>query len=362
MKALGLHEFHQRHGAHFRELSGVEVVQDYGDARSEYDGLRSSAGVMDLSGRGRLCLVGQDRARFLHGQVTQNVKDLKSGTGSYALLTTNKGKIQADLNLHALPDELLLDFEPGLTTKVAERLEKYIVADDVQVVDVAPHYGLLTVQGPKAASVVEWLGLFPAVPDGEYQSAQVADASLGELYLVRVPRLGTAGFDLFVPVAAMEMVADRLSDAAKRLGGGLCGWQAFETARIEAGIPRYGADLDESNLPQEAGLEHCAVSFVKGCYIGQEVINRIRSLGQVTRALRGLRLAAGHGAAPTPGDKLWHQGQMVGHLTSVVHSPGLDADIALGYVRRECNEVGTRLEVKSTQGESSATIVPLPFV
>ncbi|MEI9961467.1 MAG: hypothetical protein WDM76_10170 [Limisphaerales bacterium] len=159
MNQLMLHEFHHSLGAQFSELNGVEIVSDYGDWLAEYQALRESAGVLDFSFRSRICLLGADRIRFLHGQVTNDVKKLRVGEGCYAAITTNKGKMESDLNIFNLADELLLDFEPGLTEKISARLEKFIVADDVQIVDVAPHYGLLSVQGPKAADVIIALGL-----------------------------------------------------------------------------------------------------------------------------------------------------------------------------------------------------------
>ena len=361
MNQLGLHEFHHSLGAHFGEETGEEVVLDYGDAMAEHTALREKAGVLDLSFRGRLCVVGADRARFLHGQVTNNIKDLKPGQGGYAAITTNKGKLQSDLNVHCLADELLLDFEPGLTAKLIERLEKFVVADDAQVMDVASHYGLLSVQGPQAAAVVTALGLFGAFPEKSFQSIKASDPTLGELYLANQPRTGATGFDVFVPVAAMGAVADKLIAAAKQLGGRACGWTALELARVEAGIPRFGADMDETNLPQEAGIETRAVSFNKGCYIGQEVINRVRTMGQVSRRLRGLRLPDALPALPKRGDKLFHAGKEVGHITSAVASPSLRANFALGYVRKECNAVGTELTVRNAFGEWPVQVVSLPF-
>src|SRR5947208_50084 len=150
MNPLPLHKFHGGSGARFTEANGMEVVEHYGDPPAEYAALREAAGVLDLSLRSRLCLLGTDRQKFLNGQVTNNVKDLKVGEGCYAALVNAKGKMQSDLNIYILPDEILLDFEPGYGAAVAQRLEKYIIADDVQVTDVAPHYGLLSVEGPKS--------------------------------------------------------------------------------------------------------------------------------------------------------------------------------------------------------------------
>jgi len=390
---LPLHEFHGRLGARFTDLNGAEVVNDYGDWPAEHAALRNNAAVLDLSFRGRICLVGSDRVRFLHGQVTNDVKKLVVGSGCYAALVTAKGRMESDLNIFCLADELLLDFEPGLAGRVTQRLEKFIVADDVQIVDAAPHYGLLSVQGPQAEEVVRALGWgeSPREPRG---SIKISDSALGEIYLVNHPRLAmrrsrgneaqfkignrkseirnesetppvvscSTGFDLFIPNSSLASVADKLIGAAKSVGGRAAGWQAFETARLESGIPRFGVDMDESNLPLECGIEERAVSYHKGCYIGQEVINRVHSFGHVNRELRGLRLADDLRSLPQKGDKLFHDGKEIGYVTSAVQSPVLGGNIALGYVRREANQIGTELTLRTAAGDRPATIVPLPFV
>src|SRR5439155_5593128 len=158
MNVLQLHSFHAGLNAGFTEVNGLEIVEHYGDPLAERAALRDAAGLVDLSFRSRLCLTGADRQKFLNGQVTNNVKDLKTGQGCYAALVNAKGRMQSDLNIYILADEILLDFEPGYGAKVAQRLEKYIIADDVQVVDVAAHYGLISVQGPEASEVIRALG------------------------------------------------------------------------------------------------------------------------------------------------------------------------------------------------------------
>jgi len=384
MASLALHELHQTLGARFTELTGAEIVNDYGDWLAERAALRESAGVIDLSFRSRICLVGADRVRFLHGQVTNDTKRLRVGEGCYAAITTAKGKMESDLKIFALADELLLDFEPGLTEKISARLEKFIVADDVQIVNAAPHYGLLSVQGPKAEAVVRALGLFSEMPVKPLGFMKVSDATLGEIYLINHARLGLCrsrgdetqiekqletphvvsynfGFDLFVPNNSLGAVADKLIAAAKQIGGRAVGWQAFETARIEAGIPRFGADMDETNIPLECGIESRAIVYNKGCYIGQEVINRIHSVGHVNRELRALRLATNLESLPKKGDKLFHAGKEVGYVTSSVKSPTF-GNIALGYARREANQIGTELALRTASGESPAKIVELPFI
>jgi len=157
-------------------------------------------------------------------------------------------------------------------------------------------------------------------------------------------------------------VADKLTAAVRQLGGRAVGWTAFETARIETGRPRFGVDMDETNIPLECGLEALAVSYNKGCYIGQEVINRIHSVGHVNRELRGLRLADDLATLPARGDKLFMAGKEVGYITSAVHSPTLQGNIPLGYDRREVNQIRNKVTLHSAGGEGLARIVPLPFI
>ena len=362
MTPLALHEFHAERNGRFTVVNEMEAVEDYGDWMAEHTALRNSAAVIDLSFRSRLVLTGTDRARLLNGQVTNNVKDLAVGEGCYAALVTNKGRMQSDLNIYVLPDEILLDFEPGLSAAITERFEKFIIADDVQVIDAAPHYGLISVQGPESWTVVDRLGLNVAMPEKEFQSRRIRDETLGEIYCMNRPRTGSKGFELFAPTAALATLTDTLITCAESLGGRACGWRALETARLEAGIPRFGVEMTETNLAPEAGIESRAISYTKGCYIGQETIARIRTYGQVPKALRGFRFGDGSATLPSPGDKLFLGDKEVGYVSSAIHSPALHAPIGLGYVRREHNGVGTELNVRSANGEVTATIVKLPFV
>ncbi|HYG23692.1 MAG TPA: glycine cleavage T C-terminal barrel domain-containing protein [Verrucomicrobiae bacterium] len=361
MHPLGLRELHLALNGRFVQLDGTEVVADYGDPAAEYTALRDTAGVLDLSFRSRLCLLGEDRIRFLHGQVTNDIKRLRTWEGCYAALVTAKGKMQSDLNVHILENEVLLDFEPGLASRVSQRLEGFIVADDVQVVDVAPLYGLLHVHGPAAPAVVQSLALFPTLPAANHQVERVKDVTLGELYLIRQPRLTTSGFDLFVPVPALAAVADKLITAAKAAGGRPAGWTAFEAARIERGIPRFGSDMDEQNFPMEAGIADRAVSFNKGCYIGQEVLNRIHTMGHVNRELRRLEFVSDI-PAPTRGELLSANDRELGHVTSAIRIPGTEKVVGLGYVRSAAAQPGTQLQLKAPAGTTAvkqAALEPL---
>ncbi len=362
MMPLALHTFHTALHAQFTEVNGMEVVNDYGDYLAEHSALRHAAGVIDLSFRGRLVLTGADRVRLLNGQVTNDVKSLPVGQGCYAALITNKGRMQSDLNIYILPEEILLDFEPGLSSALLERFNKFIIADDVEVLDVASEYGLLSVQGPKAQAVIESAELNLPVPANEFQSQSVIHEGLGEIYCMNQSRIGLTGFDLFVPTSALAEVAKALTRAAVQSGGRLCGWQALEAARIEAAIPRFGAEMDQTNLPPETGIESRAISYSKGCYIGQEIIARIRTYGQVARSLRGFTLKNDLKELPAKGDKIYLGNKEVGYLCSALRSPALNANIALGYVRREHNQIGAELHVRTLTAEIPLTIVEIPFV
>lgn len=350
MGALPLHPFHERHGALFGQLGGEEVVQSYSSPEQEYLHLTQTAALLDLSFRGRLCLLGPDREKFLHGQVTNDVAGLKTGEGCYAAIVDGKARLQSDLFIYKLADEILLDFEPGLTQRITDRLDKYIIAEDVQVVDVSPHYGLLSLQGPQSETVLQDLGWFPAPPPQHLAWVKAQIPKVGETYLMRNARLRTTGFDLFIPTEALETAASLLSAAVRKVSGGLAGSSAFDIARIEAGVPQFGIDMDEHNLAPEA-MRTNAISYSKGCYIGQEIIARIRTYGSVAKALRLLQLPAELNQLPVPGEKLFtSEGKDAGYITSSTLSPKSGGKIALGYVRREANAPGAMLRLGSPEG------------
>jgi folate-binding protein YgfZ len=358
---LGLNEFHRGHAARFAEVHGEQVVEDYGDILAEYHRTRAAAGVLDLSFRGRLCLTGADRARFLHGQVTNNIHTLAAGQGCYAALVTAKGKLESDLNIYCLSDEFLLDFEPGLAQRIRERLERFIVSEDVQVIDVASQYGLLSIVGPRALDALTRLGLQRDAPSSPFSSVVTPSAQC-DLVITYHPLGNLQAFDLFVPVPAMQSIAEQLMAAAVDVGGGLSGWRALEMLRVEAGLPRFGVDMDESHLAPETGIESRAIRYDKGCYIGQEVINKLRTFAHVNKSLCGFVLASDLKTLPERGAKLFRAGKEAGYITTAVESPALGRTIALGYARTEHTPPGTLLQLHTSAGDVEAEVVPLPFV
>lgn len=391
---------------------------------AEYTALTTRVGVVDLSSRTRVCLVGADRNRFLNGQVTNNVKALHPWTGCYAALVNAKAKLETDLNILCLPDELLLDCEPGLAQTLITRFDRFIIADDVQTLDAAPHFALFSLRGPLAADVAAryFPDAAPNLPDKEYACLSASlpllpvdlpvpltralasatstsasgpetttstatattspspspdpDASdatppqASQVYLARVPRFGLPGLDVFVPVAHQERVWNDLLRIAVSCGGSAVGFAATELARLEAGIPRFGADMDGTNLAPEAGIEGRAISYSKGCYIGQEIISRLRAYGQVAKRLSGLVLPDGlnsdSDSLPPRGAKLFYgQGserKEVGFVTTAFRSPKFGKNLALAYVRKEVPaDASLSLQLELEGGAMTVRRTSLPF-
>ena len=349
-----LNEFLEQQGAQFGAVAGEPVVQNYGDMTAEHRALTETVAIVDLSFRGCLAVLGRDRVKFINGQVTNDVTGLKPGQGCYAALVNAKAKMQADLNVYQLDDELILDFEPGLFEKLKARLESHIVAAQVELVDASPHFGLLSLQGPKTADVLASFGL--GLPGELFAHTKSPLDDLGEVYLMNNGRYGAAGCDLYVSNESLAKAAELLAKVVGGQGGCFAGWRAVEIARVEAGIPRFGVDMDHNTLPPEAGLETRAISYTKGCYIGQEIIARIRTYGRTNRSLVGYRLNPGLDAGSQLTDD---SGKTVGTLTSVVDSPRF-GPIALGLAKRHSEKPGQVFSAREP-AQGKATVVEIPF-
>ena len=329
-----LKALHQSLGARFEG----ETIAGYASAEAEDAALRTSCGLFDRSDRGKLRLTGTERASFLHGLVTNEVKSLAPGAGVYCALLTPKGHMVADARVLVRRDELLLDTEPGREAAVREFLEKHLVSEDVEVSDRTAPFALLSLLGPASAEVVSATlgGTRPHLD--EHQHLEREDL------LVVGTRLGAlTGLDLFVPMARACAVTGALLERGKPLCLAPVGARAVEILRVEAGVPRFGAEMGEETIPLEANLGERAISFTKGCYIGQEVIARASYRGGVRRRLVGLRLESG--AMPGRGASLVRapgETKPAGELATAVVSPRLGA-IALGYARREFQAPGTEL-------------------
>ena len=305
-----------------------------------YNALHTAAAWLDLSARGRIYASGDDRARLLHAMTTNHVQQLTPGTGCYAFFLNAQGHIQADVNLFCLEDRFLLDTEPETRERILRHLDKYIIADDVALEDVTDPLSSLAVEGPHAAAVLAAMGA--PTPDAEY-----AHCPWNGAIVARVSETGAPGFRFFVPAETKADWMARLESAgAVRATPG-----EARVVRLEHGKPRYGEDIFDTTLPQETRQMH-AVHFAKGCYIGQEIVERIRSRGRVNRLLVKLEV---EGEVPLAGEtKVTAGGAEAGEITSSAFSPALGKVVALAYVRAQYAADATVLQA----GGRTALAVP----
>ena len=284
-----------------------------------YEALRNGASWRDLSARGKIKLTGEDRARLLHAMTTNHIQQLVPGTGCYAFFLTVQGRILADVNVLCRPDHFLLDVEPETREKVYQHLDHYIIADDVTLEDFTPRMATIAVEGPKSAAVLETLSA--PVPDAEYSSA-----AWGARLVARLNTTGSLGFFMLAPIEEKDELSAQLAAAGVVEGDE----EAFRVVRLENGKARYGEDLSERFLAQEANQPH-ALHFSKGCYLGQEIVERVRSRGQIHRVLMPLQVETKE--PPPSGTKLTTGDGKAAEITSAAYSPALDKVVALAYVR-----------------------------
>ena len=310
---------------------------------ADYRTITEACGLLDRSERGKLALSGAEAATFLQGQVSNDVEALVSGSGCYAAFLTPKGKMLGDLRILAVEDELLLDTERAALQALFNMIRRFSLGYQVELHKRTLERGMLSLIGPDAAALAGAGGLGPE--EHAHAVVEVPDSGLP----ARAIRTDV-GIDLLCDASDTEA----LRAAIEQAGVAPVGEAAAECLRAERGRPRYGIDLDDTVIPQEAGLNERAVSFTKGCYVGQETVARLYYRGKPNRQLRGLRLSA----PADVGDEVQFEGRVVGRATSVATSPRF-GPIALSFVRREA-PVGATVSVGAS-GERSAEVIELPF-
>lgn len=332
-------------GAVTADDRGVRVARHFGDVAAEYRALRDGVALIDVGFRTVVRATGDDRVGFLQGMLTNDVASLAPGQGCGSLLLTVQGRVVADVRVAADATALDLDVDRRVRDAFVAALEKLIIADDVELADATPAVALFGLEGPGAAALAGDV----AAALAPYGHATVPICGV-PVRCVRASELRGPGLVLHVPAAAATTVWDALRAAGARP----CGLDALEARRIEVGVPRVGLDMDEHCLSLEVPVDDL-VSFRKGCYLGQEVVARGTARGHVNRKLVGLLL---DGETPERGAALLHGDKAVGSLTSVGSSPGLGRVVALGFVRKECWDPGTVLDVA---GGAKATVTPWPL-
>lgn len=312
----------------------------------EYRALREGCGVVERPRAGRLEMLGADRQRFLNAYVTCDVKSLAPGAGAYGFLTSAQGRILSDLVVLVHEDRLWLELPPGQDEEMAEHLRKYIIVDRVEIrplADMLP----ITVAGPRAGEV---LGAAP-LPEPPWHHARTLVRGT-EVALQRGDRAGSPSFTLWVSASIAPHLMRRLVEA----GAKPVSLEALEILRAEAGVPRFGLDFGPESFPQETGIEE-AVSYTKGCYLGQEVVARIHYRGGVQKVLRSLVFEGD--APPAAGTRLLHEGREAGAVGTAVRSIALGRPVGLSILHKRAAEPGTRLEV---EGGGMAEVLASPIL
>jgi len=339
------------------EISGRPVVLAYSSAATEYDMLRRHAIVIDRSYRARMRVSGAKAGDVLTGLVTNDVLALEPGQGQYAAALTPRGKIVADLRIFADEGSFLVDVSPRAAEGWSAMVKKYVnprLASYVDETTTHRDVGVFGVQARHVVSEITGVSSTALTALAPYAHATVSIDGARAM-VAKVPDLGVDGYEVFIPAEGFTALWER-AVAAGAAPGGL---EAWEIGRVEAGRPEWGIDIDDTTIPQEANLDELhAISYTKGCYVGQEVVARVHFRGHVNRHLRGLRSAD---AAPPPTGATLHDsaGQQVGEIRSAVSSPRLGG-VALGMVRREI-ELGTQLAARWPNGEARVDVSYLPF-
>jgi folate-binding protein YgfZ len=322
-----------------------------------YEAARRGAASITRSDRGRIVVAGADRASYLQGLLTNDVVALKAGEGCYSAYLTAQGRMISDLYVYELGDTMLLTMAGDVKDAVLAKLDQFIFSEDVQLGDVTETFAQIAVVGPDAARAVAAV-LGGVTADTLRSLAEHANMRTqwdgAAVIIARVTDTGEPGFDVFVDRGRVAALTTALGAA------GVVGVDAAtaDAIRIEAGVPVFHRDMDEETIPLEASLESRAISFSKGCYVGQEVVIRVlhRGHGRVARKLVGLVV---DGADVPPRGAVIRSGdRQIGEVTSSTRSPALKRPIALGYVHRDFLEPGTRV----TAGDAAAEVVALPFV
>lgn len=354
-----LHDELVARGGQYSATDELAAPDHFGDPLAEYEAARHSAAILDRSALSKIEVSGRDRAKFLNNLCTNDVKGLAPGWGCEAFFTTVQGKIMAYVRVIAGAESLWIDTVPGAAGPLLAHFNRYLIMEKVELADRTTDFAQVTVIGPRANEVVSAAteSVIPDLRPLEHTDGSIAGKTCR---LIGNDSLGVPGYDLLVPASQASAVWQRLWQVGQSVGLSPLGEHATKMLRVEAGLPIYGQDIDESNLPQEVGRDKLAICFTKGCYLGQETIARIDALGHVNRNLVGIAFP-NHRDAPAPGAAISSGDKAVGKVTSAALSPALDCVIALGYVRRGLEKPGTELVVESNGTRIRAVVHALPF-
>jgi len=332
---------------------GCALPDDFGDWRAEYSFARKTVALVDKNYRAHLSFTGPDRARYLNAILTSDVTNLAQNHGTVSLLLNPQGRILAEVETYALREHLFCVSYAMIHERLIAWMDKYIIMDDVTLTDDSKQFATLALEGRLAAEVVQQVS---GIALGGMVELELREASVGIVPCRVIKRSpgGIAGAEFVASRASIETLWNLLSEAVRSHDGGAMGYTALNCLRLEQGIPWFGYDFGEKQIPHEAGLQDSHISYTKGCYTGQEIVERVRSRGQTNRMRVLMKFA---GTAPESGTLLLAEEKEIGTVTRTGFSPELQINIGMGYVRREKSTVGSEL----AHAGGRATVIEAPL-
>jgi len=323
---------HRAASARLKEYAGCLLPEGFSNFEQEYRAAREKVALFDTNWHAILVLTGRDRGKYLHAITSNNIQALEEGRGALALLLNPQGRIQAELEVYAQAEKLLVRADASVRERTLTTLQKYIISSAVKIEDMTEKMGSMAVEGPVAAEIVQQAC---GVELQNLPEMAIRDVTIGDItcQLLRRSHFGEPGAEFIAPREWLPLLWQKLLAAVRAHGGEPIGMDTLNALRLEAGVPWFGADFGDAMIPHEAALEDTHISFTKGCYTGQEIVERVRSRGHVNRKRVALKFSTAE--PPLPGTKLRAGGADVGHVTSAAFSPAAGTAIGMGYLRRE---------------------------
>lgn len=345
---------HKSAGVAVATWFGCALPETFGDWQAEYRAARENVALIDKNYRMYLRFSGPDRVRYLNAILTNNIKDLAVGDGVVSLFLNPQGRIQAEIETCATAHSLFCVSYAMIREMLVPALDRFIIMDDVTLTDETEKFGTVALEGPKAAEITKKLTSIDLGGLNNLSFLETAVAGISCVLTKRSPG-GTAGAEFLSTREDLPRLWQVLRAAVESAGGAPIGYKALNALRLEQGTPWFGYDFGDKQIPHEAGLQNSHISYTKGCYTGQEIVERVRSRGHVNR----VRVLAKFDSkeAPTAGTVLMADGKEAGHVTRASFSPALRTAIGMAYVRREKSEPAS--ELSFTGG--TATIITSPL-
>ncbi len=345
---------HKTAGATVGTWFGCALPDDFGDWLAEYHAARETVALIDKNYRAYLRFTGPDRVRYLNAILTNNIKDLATGDGIVSLFLNPQGRIQAEIETYATAESLFCVSHAMIRETLVPALDKFIIMDDVTLTDETEMFGTVALEGPRAADLVKKLTSIDLANLKELSFQETSVAGISRGVTKRSPG-GIAGAEFLAMRGDLPRLWEILRDAVEQDGGRAMGYKALSALRLEQGIPWFGYDFGDKQIPHEAGLEHSHISYTKGCYTGQEIVERVRSRGQVNRVRVLVKINSSE--PPAAGTTLMADAKEAGYVTRTAFSPVLQTAIGMAYVRREKSQVGNELSC----GASMASVINSPL-